>query len=91
MENKAAEMIEEAESLRDQLGRAEYLLQELGIRAEKIREVKAELKDKPFMRTEERERIDDDRKRKRELDELEKAKERKEQKRTGLLLKENTL
>ena len=33
MENKAAEMIEEAESLRDQLGRAEYLLQELGIRA----------------------------------------------------------
>ena len=84
MENKAAEMIEEAESLRDQLGRAEYLLQELGIRAEKIMEVKAELKDKPFMRTEERERIDDDRKRKRELDELEKAKERKRTKTYGI-------
>ena len=84
MENKAAEMIEEAESLRDQLGRAEYLLQELGIRAEKIREVKAELKDKPFMRTEERERIDDERKRKRELDELEKEKERKRTKTYGI-------
>ena len=84
MENKAAEMIEEAESLRDQLGRAEYLLQELGIRAEKIREVKAELKDKPFMRTEERERIDNDRKRKHEQDELEKEEERKRTKTYGI-------
>ena len=91
MENKAAKMIEEAESLRDQLGRAEYLLQELGIRAEKIREVKAELKDNPFMRTEERERIDNDRKRKHEQDELEKEEERKRTKMYGLLLKENTL
>ena len=84
MENKAAEMIEEAESLRDQLGRAEYLLQELGIRAEKIREVKAELKDKPFMRTEERERIDNDRKRKHEQEELKKAEERKRTKTYGI-------
>ena len=66
------------------LGRAEYLLQELGIRAEKIREVKAELKDKPFMRTEERERIDNDRKRKHEQDELEKEEERKRTKTYGI-------
>ena len=36
MEDKAVEIIQEAEGLCDQVDRAEYLLQELGIRIERI-------------------------------------------------------
>ena len=36
MEDKAVEIIQEAEGLRDQVDRAEYLLQELGIRIKRI-------------------------------------------------------
>ena len=84
MESKAAQLIEEAESLRNQLGRAEYLLQELGIKAEKIREVKSELQGKVYMRTSEREREDNERKRKYEQEEFEKEEERKRTKTYGI-------
>ena len=36
LKDKAVEIIQEAEGLRDQVDRAEYLLQELGIRIERI-------------------------------------------------------
>ena len=36
MEDKAVEIIQEAEGLHDQVDRAEYLLQELGIKIERI-------------------------------------------------------
>ena len=77
MENKAVEIIAEAEGLHDQVDRAEYLLQELGIRIEKIREAKSELKPKSYVRTEEREKEDTEKKRKREEEEERKNKELK--------------
>ena len=77
MEDKAVEIIQEAEGLRDQVDRAEYLLQELGIRIEKIREAKSELKPKSYVRTEQREKEDAERKRKREEEEEQKHEEEK--------------
>ena len=77
MENKAVEIIAEAEGLRDQVDRAEYLLQELGIRIERIREAKSELKPKSYVRTEEREKEDAEKKRKREEEEERKNEELK--------------
>ena len=69
MENKVVEIIQEVEGLRDQVDRAEYLLQELGIRIERIREAKSELKPKLYVRTEQREKEDAEKKRKREAEE----------------------
>ena len=77
MEDKAVEIIQEAEGLRDQVDRAEYLLQELGIRIERIREAKSELKPKSYVRTEQREKEDAERKRKREEEEEQKHEEEK--------------
>ena len=77
MEDKAVEIIQEAEGLRDQVDRAEYLLQELGIRIEKIREAKSELKPKLYVRTEQHEKEDAERKRKREEEEEQKHEEEK--------------
>ena len=56
MEDKVVEIIQEAEGLRDQVDRAEYLLQELGIRIKRIREAKSKLKPKLYVRTEQREK-----------------------------------
>ena len=77
MEDKAVEIIREAEGLRDQIDRAEYLLQELGIRIEKIQEAKSELKPKSYERTEQLEKEDAERKRKREEEEEQKHEEEK--------------
>ena len=77
MEDKAVEIIQEAEGLRNQVDRAEYLLQELGIRIERIQEAKSGLKPKSYVRTEQREKEDAERKRKREEEEEQKHEEEK--------------
>ena len=77
MEDKAVEIIQEAEGLRDQVDRAEYLLQQLGIRIKRIREAKSELKPKFYVRTEQREKEDAERNRKREEEEEQKHEEEK--------------
>ena len=77
MEDKPVEIIQEAEGLRDQVHRAEYLLQELGIRIKRIREAKSELKPKSYVRTEQREKEDAERKRRREEEEEQKHEEEK--------------
>ena len=78
MEDKAVEIIQEAEGLRDQVDWAEYLLQELGIRIERIREAKSELKPKSYVRTEQSEKEDVERKRKREEEKEQKHEEEKQ-------------
>ena len=73
IEDKACEIIKEAESLCKQKDRAEYALEQLGVLIDRIREA-GKLQKQPYKRTEERERDDEEKKRKQEEEEEEEKK-----------------
>ena len=80
LEDKACELIGEAQTLHKQKSRAEYQLMQLGVSIGRIEEATKELKDPEYVRTEEREKQDEERKRKIEEENKEKERELKHQK-----------
>ena len=62
LEDKACELIREAQTLRKKKSRAEYQLMQLGVSIGRIEEATKELKDPEYVRTEEREKQDEERK-----------------------------
>ena len=79
MNNYIAGLIQQSDEIEDQKKIMEYKLEKLGVLAEKIKEA-AEIQDRPFMRTEDREKEDKQRAEKRKQEEELKEEEKQEEK-----------